>query len=438
MAEHPHRDNPTARGRSGLAWLAIISLLAGAIAGLVGAAFRYALLRADAMRESMIAWSHDHGVAGLLAVVAIASAATAMAAWLVRRLAPQASGSGIPHVEAVLNHEMPPAPLRLVAVKFVGGWLAIGAGLALGREGPSVQMGATLSHHVGRFFKREPKDCLTLLAAGAGAGLATAFNAPMAGAIFVLEELVKRFDTRITIATFGASAGAIAVSRFLLGSSSDFTIGDFDFPGPGIFACSLLLGAAAGLLGVIYNVAIMRTLHVVDHAKRVSPIALAAGIGALVGLLGWWSPRWIGGGDALTQHALTHTHTMAVLAMLLVFRFALGTVSYAASTPGGLFAPLLVLGAVSGLQFGQVIHTIDPQIMPQPTAMAVVGMAAFFTAVVRAPLTGVVLVAEMTGTSTLVLPMVFACFTAMAVPSLLRNEPIYDSLKDRMLRARRH
>src|SRR5215472_13264391 len=129
---------------------------------------------------------------GFFLVLILCAAATALAAWLVRRFSPQASGSGIPHVEAVIRGELPQAPFWLIPVKFVGGLLAIGSGLALGREGPSVQMGASLAHFLGKVFRRHWADCRMLLAAGAGAGLATAFNAPIAGAIFVLEELLRR------------------------------------------------------------------------------------------------------------------------------------------------------------------------------------------------------------------------------------------------------
>ena len=144
----------------------------------------------------MITWAHAIKLVGLPLVIAAAAAATALAAWLVRRFAPHAAGSGIPHVEAVIQRDLSPAGPSLVLVKFVGGVLAIGSGLALGREGPTVQMGASVAELIGRVFKRRRPDAQVLLAAGAGAGLATAFNAPIAGAVFVLEELVRRFDTR--------------------------------------------------------------------------------------------------------------------------------------------------------------------------------------------------------------------------------------------------
>src|SRR6185312_2504372 len=137
---------------------------------------------------------------------------------------PYASGSGIPQVEATLNDELPPTPPHLLFVKFLGGLLAIGSGLALGREGPSVQMGAMIAQIIGRVCPPNWLDCKVLIAAGAGAGLATAFNAPIAGAVFVLEELMRHFHTRTAIAALGASAAAIAVARTLLGAVPDFSV----------------------------------------------------------------------------------------------------------------------------------------------------------------------------------------------------------------------
>jgi CIC family chloride channel protein len=151
----------------------------------------------------------------------------------------------------------------------------------------------------------------------------------------------------------------------------------------------------------------------------------------------WFAPDWVGGGDAITQRTLIGAATVAILSIVFLFRFALGAVSYAARTPGGLFAPMLVLGSQSGLLFGILCHQWFPALAPHPTALAIVGMAAFFTAVVRAPLTGIILVIEMTASFTLLLPMLSACFAAMLVPNLLRNPAIYDSLLQRTLERNR-
>jgi CIC family chloride channel protein len=414
--------------------LALLSLLAGAASGLVGAVFRLVLEQGDRLRDAALAWAHGRDLVGLLLIIVGSAAVTGLAAWLVRRHSPEAAGSGIPHVEAVLNGDLPPAPFLLLPVKFLGGLLAIGAGLALGREGPSVQMGASLAHLLGVVFRRSWPDSRVLLAAGAGAGLATAFSAPIAGAVFVLEELVRRFDTRITITTLGASAGAIAVARVLLGDAPDFRVAPLPHLGFGTVPIYLALGVIAGCLGVAYNHTILSTLAAVDRLRRWPVELRAALIGAAVGLLAWFAPSVVGGGDAITQRTLAGSEALIVVAYVFILRFGLGALSYAAGTPGGLFAPMLVLGSQSGLLFGALCKDWFPSVAPHPTAFAVVGMAAFFTAVVRAPVTGIVLVMEMTASFTLLLPMLGACFAAMAVPTLLGNAPIYDTLRERTLR----
>jgi chloride channel protein, CIC family len=427
--EEPHGLPETAAEADRLLRLALLALLLGALTGLVAALFRLALEGADRVRDAFVAWAHGAEPGGLVLVLAAAATATGLAAWLVRRFAPPAAGSGIPHVEAVLRGEQPQAPFLLVPVKFVGGVLAMGAGLALGREGPSVQMGASIAHAFGAVSRYPKEDVLALLAACAGAGLATAFNAPIAGAVFVLEELVRRFDTRTTVTTLCASASAIAVARLFLGQAPDFHVPALDYPGWGAVPLGLVLGVGAGLLGVAYNHTLLGTLAAAQRLRRWPVEARAALIGAAVGLLAWFAPDLVGGGDALTQRALTGAQTPPVLLLVLALRFGLGAVSYAALTPGGLFAPMLVLGAQSGLLFGHFCAGWFPDVAAPPAAFAVVGMAAFFTAVVRAPVTGIALVTEMTACFTLLLPTLAACAAAMVVPTLLRNAPIYDSLR---------
>ena len=419
-----------AEGRGRLLVLALLALIAGAASGLLGAVFRLALERADRFRDSVVAWAHGEALAGLLLIISVAAAATALAAWLVRRFSPDATGSGIPVVEAELQKEQPEAPLRLIPVKFIGGVLAMGAGLALGREGPTIQMGASLAHLFGTTFRRNSDECRALLAAGAGAGLATAFNAPIAGAVFVLEELVRRFETRITITTLGASAGAIAVARVLLGTAPDFHVGRLPYSGFGaVPPIHIAFGIVAGFLGVAYNRTILGALAAAKRLRRLPVELRAAVVGATVGLLAWFAPAVVGGGDPITQRTLGGKEVLATLALVFVLRFALGPVSYAAGTPGGLFAPMLVLGSQTGVLFGILCGSLFPGVATNPTELAVVGMAAFFTAVVRAPVTGIILVIEMTGTFTQFLPMLGACFAAMLVPTLLRDPPIYDSLR---------
>jgi CIC family chloride channel protein len=419
-----------------MAVLALLSVLVGMAAGFIGAAFRYALERADAFRAMLVAETSAYPILGPLLMMAGAALATGLAAWLVRRFAPDAAGSGIPHVEAVLEGSLTPAPTRLIPVKFAGGVLAMGSGLALGREGPSVQMGVTTANFIGNLFNRNLEDRRALIAGGAGAGLSTAFNAPGAGAIFVLEELVGRFDARIGLVALGASAGAIAVSRRLLGNSLDFTVADLASGGVTELFLFLVFGLFAGLLSVGHNRGLLATLSLAARIK--GPIEYrAAAIGAVVGLLAWYVPHLVGGGDDITQKALNGELLLMALPALFLFRLVLGAASYAAGTPGGLFAPLMVLGAVSGLAFGYVVDAAIPGLAVRPEAFAFVGMAAFFAGTVRAPITGIVLVIEMTGSSTLLLPMLAACFGSMLTAETLRDLPIYAALKARAAKSTR-
>jgi len=423
-----------ADGSGDLLVLGLLALIVGAAAGLVGAVFRLALEQADNLRNTLIGWARGQELEGFAIVVAACAAATLVAASLVRRFSPYASGSGIPHVEAVLHGELPEAPLRIIPVKFVGGVLAIGAGLARGREGPSVQMGATMAHLIGKVFGRNWPDCRVLLAAGAGAGLATAFNAPIAGAIFVLEELDRRFEPRIAIAALGASATAIAVSCVLLGNAPDFHVEALNYAAAETRPLYFVLGAIAGLMAIVYNRSLLATMAAAAWLVR-APVELrAALIGAAIGALAWVRPDLVGGGDTITQATLAGAETLAILPLVFLLRLGLGTVSYAAMTPGGLFAPLLVLGAQLGLFFGLLSRLAFRDLDIQPEGFAIVGMAAFFTGVVRAPLTGIVLVTEMTANVTMLLPMLGACFAAMLIPTLLSDPPLYDSLRENILR----
>lgn len=414
--------------------LAVLAGIAGAGTGLICGVFRLSLDAADRFRLSLPASWQGQPVLGCSLLIAGAAAAAAFSAWLVRRFSAHAVGSGIPHVEAALRGEMPPAPFILLPVKFAGGVLAIGAGLALGREGPCVQMGATAAHLLGKAFGRNQADCRSLLAAGAGAGLAAAFNAPLAGAAFVLEELTRKFEPRHAIAALGASGSAIVVARLFTGRAPDFSAMDIPYPALADDLFCFAFGLVAGVLGVAYNRLLLGALAMADRLARWPAEIRAALVGAAAGALAWFAPELAGGGDNLTQRALDGTEPLALLPLVFMFRLVFGAGSYAAGTPGGLFAPLLVLGAQMGYLFGAFAAPGQGE-AAHAAAFAMTGMAAFFAAVVRAPLTGMILVTEMTGTSRWLLPMLAACFSAMAVAALLREPPIYDSLKERTLAA---
>ena len=416
---------------SNLLALAGSGLAVGAVAGLVGSAFNLSLVAAERFRGSVLDWAHQYPGAGWLAPVLLAAAAAFVARWLVRRFAPEASGSGVQRVEEILRGEAGRLNPAALPIKFVGGVLALGAGLALGREGPTVQMSAAIGEGWARLFKLRPGDHRALLAAGAGAGLAAAFNAPLAGAIFVFEELLRRFELRVAVATLSAVSGGLVIMRMLTGDRLVFSVSPIAidlFPG---FFLFLAFGAVLGVLGVVYSRMVVAGLDLADRMQRITPEMLAAMVGGVVGLLAFFAPAAVGGGESQVQAMLDGGHAFIAIGILFVVRLVLGPLCYAPGLPGGLFAPLLVIGAAAGLLLGIGVETFVPALKTPLTAFAAVGMGALFVAVVGAPVTGIALVVEMTGATTLFVPLLTACASALAVPALLGSRPIYDTLRDR-------
>ena len=411
---------------------AVAAAIVGALTGVAAGSFRLLLDQVSDLRTDLVGTTRQHWWIAPLVVLGCA-ACTAAAAWLVHRVEPHAEGSGIPRVEAVVEGRTAPGRLRILPVKYLGGLLSIGSGLALGREGPSVQMGGVIGSSVARFTRREGEQLRWLVAAGAAAGLATAFNAPIAGGVFVLEELVKRFDPKATIATLVASAAGFASAHLLLPDDKGFRVAALQAPKLSEAGWVAVLGVLCGVAGVAYNQSVMRALRAAD-TSRIPVEARAAIIGGLVGILAVIAPSLVGGGDNLTQDALLGTGSIAAVIGLLALRWVLGVVSYAACTPGGLFAPMLVLGTNLGLLVGLIADHLDAN-APSPAALALIGMAAFFTASVHAPITGIVLATEMTGTTMLLPPTLGACAIAMTLAIALRGGAIYDLLTARSVAA---
>ncbi len=412
--------------------ISLASIVAGVLIGIVGGLFQALLIAAERWRDMLIVWAHGSPYVGWLAPLTLGLIGALVARYLVVRFAPEAEGSGVQRVEAVFAGEVKPAGPAVLPVKFVGGLLAIGSGLALGREGPTVQMGSSLAILTSRLLMKTGEDVRVLEAAGAGAGLAVAFNAPIAGSIFVFEELTLRFTPMLVVATFAAATVAVWVVRLMLGNHFDFTVMPLNlnpvYPLWPFVGLGLLLGA----LGALYNWTLVRLLRRLDKFSMRTSVWRAGLIGAAIGVIGWFAPRLVGGGDSLTQAILLGHRAIPLLAIIFVLRFLIGSGSYAAGTPGGLFAPLLLLGASFGALFGGLLNIVHPHLGISPVAFAVAGMATVFSAAVRAPITGIVLIVEMTGLGNITLGMLCASLVAIVVAMLLDTKPIYESLKERM------
>ncbi|HET6733775.1 ClC family H(+)/Cl(-) exchange transporter [Mycobacterium sp.] len=413
--------------------ICVTAIVAGVLIGFVGGAFRWCLQTADDLRIDFVDWAHQLPGPGWLIPMAAAAAGATLAALIVR-WEPLAAGSGIQHVEAVFLGGARPPLIRLVPAKFIGGVLSMGSGLVLGREGPTVHMGAAIGAEAARRARLPDSEVRMMQTALGGAGLAVAFNAPIGGTLFTLEEVTKSFRVKTVLATLFSAIAGVACARLMLGNHADFHVEPISAPALAWLPLFVAFGLLTGCLGAVYNALVLWFLDHVAALRRIPTLAKAAIIGAIIGLAMFVSPHAVGGGDLLTQQILSGHHILlSVVIGYLAVRFIAGPLSYSAAVPGGLFAPLLAVGALWGLLFAGAFNAVWPADTTQlAIPLALVGMAAFFGATVRAPVTGVVLVVEMTAMTATLVPMMAATAAAVLVAYLVGSPPIYDSLRERM------
>lgn len=412
----------------------VVAIVAGILAGLVGTAFRVALAAADTFRVNIVDYLHAWPWIGWTVPVAAAVVCVVIARYIVIRI-PEAAGSGVQRVEASVRQQIDPDRLRVVPAKFVGGVLAIGSGLALGREGPTVQMAAAIGSRLAHATKVPKDDALALQASLAGAGLGVAFNAPLGGMVFVVEELTKTIRMKVIALTLLATGTAVGVMRLLIGSEPDFVTSHLHASALAEAPVFLIFGFVMGIMGALYSRTIVWFLDLFGRFDRIPLLVRAGFVGAVVGLIGWFAPGVVGGGDNITQDVLAGSAPLLAIAGIVVVRWFLGPLSYSVAAPGGLFAPLLVLGACFGALFGGALSQFTAGAVGHPIVYALVGMAALFGAVVRAPITGIVLVVEMTATSNQFVPLMLGTAAALVAVALTKTEPIYDTLRHRLLHA---
>jgi CIC family chloride channel protein len=404
------------------------ALLVGVLAGLVAVSFARSLELAEVLRNALLERAHSLGGWAIVLPIVLCALGAAIAVDLVVRYAPEAGGSGIPHLKAVLHRLRAMRWSTVLPVKYASGVIGIGSGLTLGREGPTVQMGGAIGQMVSGWFRCTPRERNTLIAAGAGAGLSAAFNAPLAGLVFVLEEVQRDFSPAVFTVTLVASVVADVTCRLLLGGMPVIPVAVPPAPSLASLPLYLALGVAAAPLGILFNRSLIAALDLAARLERVPPSAKAALVGATIGVLAWFVPGTIGGGGRIVGAVLTHQLSVAQLLWLLPLRLVLTSASYGTGAAGGIFTPMLVIGALLGAGVGEIAATSLPTGVIDLPCCAIVGMAAFFTAVVRAPLTAIVLLVEMTGDYAMVLPLLVACLAAGGIADYLRDPPIYEAL----------
>ena len=413
------------------AWAALV----GAGAGLVGALFRILLRGVAERRAAALGAADSHTSFSLVLWIVATALMTTAALFLVRRFAPEAGGSGVQEIEGALEGVRPLRWQRVLPVKFFSGLLALGGGMVLGREGPTIQMGGNLGKMIADRRRLPLPVERTLVAAGAGAGLAAAFNAPLAGVLFVLEEMRPQFKytfTSVQAVVIACAMADIAV-RVLTGQGPAISILSFRAPPLASLWLFPIFGAVFGLLGLAFARLLVWTLDRFASLTGWADRAAGPIVGGTIGFLAWLYPVAVGGGDDLIPSVLAIPMAASSLLFLFAARFGTGAVSYGCGAPGGIFAPMLALGALFGMAYGHSVHALFPQLIGDPGVFAVAGMGALFTATVRAPITGVALAIEITANYEQILPLLLTCAAATIVAERLGGQPIYSVLLKRTL-----
>lgn len=398
----------------------VLALVIGAVTGLTVVAF-IVLTERLGMRLYPAAGSHWRRL-----LFPIAGSLTM--GWLLYRYFPYARGSGVPQTKAALFAREGQIRLTTVIGKFFCTSATLASGIPLGREGPSVQVGAGIASVLGRFLGLSTEKVQSLLPVGAAAAVSAAFNTPLAAVLFSLEEIVGDLHAPVLGSVVLASATSWMVLRLLLGNSPLFKVPQYELVSSAEFGTYALLGAVCGLVAVAFTQLLLRMrawfLKLPPASAWIHPVAG----GALVGVLGWFVPQVLGVGYGFVGDALNGNMPLKLMALLVLLKLVTVTTSYASGNAGGIFGPSLFLGAMLGGTVGNVAHHLFPATSAAAGAYALVGMGAMFAGIVRAPMTSVLMIFEMTQDYAVIVPLMIANLISLFVASRLQKAPIYESL----------
>jgi CIC family chloride channel protein len=348
--------------------------------------------------------------------------------YLLYRYFPNARGSGVPQTKAALFAREGRITLRTVLGKFFCTSATLASGIPLGREGPSVQVGAGIASVLGRSLGLRPEKVKALLPVGAAAAIAAAFNTPLAAVLFALEEIMGDLHAPVLGSVVLASATSWLVLRLLLGNHPLFQVPQYQLVNPLEFGVYAVLGVAGGLVSVTFTKLLLdmrqRFLRFPQKTVWFQPVAG----GLVVGLMGWFVPQVLGVGYGYVGDVLNGRMALNLMVLLVVLKLLAVTTSYASGNAGGIFGPALFLGAMLGGAVGTVAHHLLPAQTATPGAYALVGMGAVFAGIVRAPMTSVVMIFEMTQDYAIIVPLMIANLVSLFISSRLQREPIYEAL----------
>ncbi len=414
-------------GMNELKWsLTVKGLLCGALAGSLSVIYRLSYEYGTESSLKIYGYLRSHPVA-ILPWLGVAAMIGLLVAWLLK-MEPMASGSGIPQVEGVLLYGMKMKWNTILAVRFFGGLLSSVLGLSLGREGPSIQIGAAGAQSLAKRISKNKLEENYLITGGAAAGLAAAFNAPISGMLFALEEVHRSFSPLILIAATTSALTADVISKFVFGLEPILRFSVIEQLPVKLYLWLIPIGIVSGLSGAIMN----RTLLLFQSAYFKLPWYLRPATAFLIALpFGLFLPQVLGGGQNLIKLSENPGSGVFLVLLCLLGKILFTALSFGSGVPGGIFMPILSVGALTGscLGLGAVKLGLSPEYIP---FFAVCAMAGALSGSVKAPLTGIMLAAEMTGSFGYLLPVAACSFIALLFSDVLKTDPLYESLLERI------
>jgi chloride channel protein, CIC family len=398
----------------------ILTLLIGALVGLMAVAF-ILLTERVGMRLYPVGGAAWHRVL-------IPIGGSLLMGYLLYRYFPDARGSGVPQTKAALYAREGRITAATMFGKFFCTSATLASGIPLGREGPTVQVGAGIASVLGRSLGLRPEKVKALIPVAAAAAIAAAFNTPLAAVLFALEEIVGDLHAPVLGSVVLASATSWGVLRLLLGNDPLFKVPQYQLVNPWEFAIYAVLGVAGGLVSVAFTKLLLGMRErFLKFPRKTLPFQPVIG-GILVGVMGWFVPQVLGVGYEHVGAVLNGGMALKLMVLLLVLKLFAVTTSYASGNAGGIFGPSLFLGAMLGGAIGTVAHSLLPNHVATPGAYALVGMGTAFAGIVRAPMTSVVMIFEITRDYAVIVPLMISNLVSFFIASRIQKQPIYESL----------
>ena len=409
--------------------LTIQGVLVGIFAGLMVCLYRFLLAGSESVLRNYLSIIHGNVLYIVLFFIALVVMAL-LIDWLTKWEVDSA-GSGIPQVYAEVKGHMEANWAKVLFSKITAGVITALGGLSLGPEGPSVQIGGMAGKGIAKIFKGSKTDELRLILVGSAVGITAAFNAPLAGVIFVFEEINHGFDKTLIFIALVSAIVSDFISKAIFGQSTILHFPVLNIPLES-FWILVALGFIIGILGYLYNLGMMKSSDFMASLKIPSWLKFVI-VFMISGVIALLLPEISDGGHFMMDMLDVAIPSLGVLVLLLVLKYLFSMFSFSSGAPGGIFLPILVLGAYIGAIFGSIVVPAFGWQHDLIYKFIIISMAGFFAATVRSPITGIVLLAEMSGSTESLVAMIIVSLIAYVVPTLLGNEPIYESLYDRLL-----